>query len=91
MPYTYQGETIIIPEVTGDYCRTCAESLLDAGETDRVMRKMRSFSLHAWTSARAQTIPHPAKWRAPGTAGGFPGEYHKSCPGPDAFPSEHGD
>ncbi|MHB1495035.1 MAG: type II TA system antitoxin MqsA family protein, partial [Acidithiobacillus sp.] len=33
-----------IPGVTGDYCPACAESLLDASETDRVMREMRSFS-----------------------------------------------
>jgi HTH-type transcriptional regulator/antitoxin MqsA len=44
MPYTYKGETTIIPGVTGDYCPACAESLLDASETDRVMREMRSFS-----------------------------------------------
>lgn len=44
MPYTYKGETTIIPSVTGDYCPACAESLLDASETDRVMREMRSFS-----------------------------------------------
>ncbi len=42
--YTYKGETTIIPAVTGDFCPACAESLLDANETDRVMREMRSFS-----------------------------------------------
>jgi len=39
MPYTYKGEA-----VTGDFCPACAESILDATESDRVMREMRAFS-----------------------------------------------
>ncbi len=42
--YTYKGETTIIPAVTGDFCPACAESILDATESDRVMREMRAFS-----------------------------------------------
>ncbi len=42
--YTYKGETTIIPAVTGDFCPDCAESILDAAESDRVMREMRAFS-----------------------------------------------
>jgi len=44
LPYTYKGETSIISAVTGDFCPACAESLLDAAESDRVMREMRAFS-----------------------------------------------
>lgn len=42
--YTYKGETTIIAAVTGDFCPACAESALDAAESDRVMREMRAFS-----------------------------------------------
>lgn len=44
LPYTYKGETTTIPAVTGDFCPACAESILDAAESDRVMREMRAFS-----------------------------------------------
>ena len=42
--YTYKGETTIIAAVIGDFCPACAESVLDAAESDRVMREMRAFS-----------------------------------------------
>ncbi len=44
LPYTYKGETTLITSVTGDFCPACAESVLDAAESDRVMREMRAFS-----------------------------------------------
>ena len=44
LPYTYKGETTFIPAVTGDFCPACAESILDAAESDRVMQEMRAFS-----------------------------------------------
>lgn len=44
LPYTYKGENTLIPAVTGDFCPACAESILDAAESDRVMREMRAFS-----------------------------------------------
>lgn len=44
LPYTYKGETISIPAVTGDFCPACSESILDAAESDRVMQEMRAFS-----------------------------------------------
>lgn len=44
LPYTYKGETTSIPAVTGDFCPACAESILDAAESDRVMQEMREFS-----------------------------------------------
>ncbi len=42
--YTYKGETTTIAAVTGDFCPACAESILDASESDRVMQEMREFS-----------------------------------------------
>lgn len=44
LPYTYKGETTSIAAVTGDFCPACAESILDAAESSRVMREMRTFS-----------------------------------------------
>jgi HTH-type transcriptional regulator/antitoxin MqsA len=44
LPYTYKGETTLIAAVTGDFCPACAESILDAEESNRVMREMRTFS-----------------------------------------------
>eukprot|EP00887_Chlorella_sp_A99_P003766 scaffold31.g3766.t1 len=44
LSYTYKGETTVIAAVTGDFCPACAESVLDAAESNRVMRKMRAFS-----------------------------------------------
>lgn len=44
LPYTYKGETTAIQSVTGDFCPACAESILDATESKRVMREMRDFS-----------------------------------------------
>ncbi|MES3007089.1 MAG: type II toxin-antitoxin system MqsA family antitoxin [Pseudomonadota bacterium] len=44
LPYTYKGETTVVAAVTGDFCPACAESILDAGETNRVMREMSAFS-----------------------------------------------
>ena len=44
LPCTCKGETILIAAVTGDFCPACAESILDAAESNRVMREMRAFS-----------------------------------------------
>jgi HTH-type transcriptional regulator/antitoxin MqsA len=44
LPYTYKGESTVIAAVTGDFCPACAESILDAAESTRVMREMRAFS-----------------------------------------------
>jgi len=44
LSYTYKGEDTLIPSVTGDFCPACAESVLNASESDRVMREMREFS-----------------------------------------------
>jgi len=44
LSYTYKGETTVIAAVAGDFCPACAESVLDAAESNRVMREMRAFS-----------------------------------------------
>lgn len=44
LPYNYKGETAVIQAVTGDFCPACVESILDAAESDRVMKEMRDFS-----------------------------------------------
>jgi HTH-type transcriptional regulator/antitoxin MqsA len=44
LPYTYKGETTAIAAVTGDFCPACSESILDAIESNRVMRDMSAFS-----------------------------------------------
>jgi HTH-type transcriptional regulator/antitoxin MqsA len=35
MPYTYKGESTVIPGVTGDWCTACDEVLLGADESGR--------------------------------------------------------
>ncbi len=44
LPYTYKGETTVIPAVTADFCPACDESITDMAETDRVMREMRALN-----------------------------------------------
>lgn len=43
LPYTYKGEATVITAVTGDFCPACSESVLDAAESNRVMREMLAF------------------------------------------------
>ena len=43
LPYPYKGETTVIAAVPGDYCPACTESILDLGESRRVMREMQAF------------------------------------------------
>lgn len=44
LPYTYKGETTVIPAVTADFCSACDESITDMAETERVMREMQTFN-----------------------------------------------
>ena len=44
VPYTYKGESTILPQVTGDFCLACDESILDASESRRTMELMSAFS-----------------------------------------------
>jgi HTH-type transcriptional regulator/antitoxin MqsA len=42
--YTYKGDSIAIPEVTGDFCPACGESILDAAESARTSAMMLDFN-----------------------------------------------
>jgi len=44
MPYTYKGESTVLPQVTGDFCPACDESILDAAESRRTMNLMLAFN-----------------------------------------------
>jgi len=44
LPYTYKGETTVLPQVTGDFCPACDESILDAVESRRTMNLMLAFN-----------------------------------------------
>lgn len=44
LPYTYKGETTVIPAVTADFCTACDESITDVTETERVMNEMQAFN-----------------------------------------------
>lgn len=44
LPYTYKGETTMLPQVTGEFCSACDETVLDAGESRRTMELMLAFS-----------------------------------------------
>lgn len=44
LPYSYKNETLVIKGVTGEFCPSCSESILDLLESDRVMKTMRAFS-----------------------------------------------
>lgn len=41
--YTYNNETVIIPNVTGDYCHACDESITNSQESERIMNTMNEF------------------------------------------------
>ena len=44
MPYTYKGESTLIPSVNGDFCPSCGEVLLDAAESARASAVMLAFN-----------------------------------------------
>ena len=44
IPYTYKGEVTTIPLVTGDFCPTCGEAILDAAESTRTSALMLEFN-----------------------------------------------
>lgn len=39
--HTHNGQAAVIPAVTGDFCPACGKTILDANESNRVMRGMR--------------------------------------------------
>jgi HTH-type transcriptional regulator / antitoxin MqsA len=44
VPYTYKGETTVIPTVTGDFCPACGEAVLTMAESNRVSALMLEFN-----------------------------------------------
>jgi HTH-type transcriptional regulator/antitoxin MqsA len=44
LPYTYKGESTIIPGVTGEFCPACGEAILDAAESARTGSLMLEFN-----------------------------------------------
>ena len=44
LPYTYKGETTLIPAVTGEFCPACGEAVLDMGESMRSSALMIDFN-----------------------------------------------
>jgi HTH-type transcriptional regulator/antitoxin MqsA len=44
IPYTYKGESTVIPNVTGDFCPACGEAILDATESARTSAAMLDFN-----------------------------------------------
>ena len=44
MPYTYKGEKTVIPDVVGEFCPECGESVMDAEESSRVSATMLAFN-----------------------------------------------
>lgn len=43
LPYTYKGETTIIPSVTADFCPACGEVILNREHGDRYSELLRQF------------------------------------------------
>ena len=42
--YAYKGEVTVLPNVTGEFCPSCDESILDADESRRTMSLMLAFN-----------------------------------------------
>ncbi|WP_093557546.1 type II toxin-antitoxin system MqsA family antitoxin [Pseudoduganella namucuonensis] len=43
LPFTYRGFRTLIHGVTGDYCLSCGEGVLDTDEGDRYAAQIRAF------------------------------------------------
>lgn len=44
VPYTYKGESTLIPALTGDFCPACAEVVLNMAEANRYGLLVREFN-----------------------------------------------
>ncbi len=44
LPYTYKGETTVIPAVTGSFCPACGEAVLDMAESACTSAAMLEFN-----------------------------------------------
>lgn len=43
-PYTYKGQKTMIPAVSGDFCKTCGEVIIDKDDSARVSTAMLEFN-----------------------------------------------
>lgn len=43
IPHIYKSETIVIQDVTGDFCPACGETILEFAEANRVSKLMGEF------------------------------------------------
>jgi HTH-type transcriptional regulator/antitoxin MqsA len=43
VPFTYKGETTVIPSVTGDFCPACDEAIMDMAEADHYGEAVKAF------------------------------------------------
>lgn len=44
LPYTYKGKSMLITQVTGEFCSACGESVLTLEESERVSAAMLDFN-----------------------------------------------
>lgn len=44
IPYTYKGESTVIPQVLGEFCPACGEAVLERKESSRVSLLMLEFN-----------------------------------------------
>jgi HTH-type transcriptional regulator / antitoxin MqsA len=44
VPYTYKGESTVVPRVIGDFCPACGEAVLDAVESARASARLLEFN-----------------------------------------------
>jgi HTH-type transcriptional regulator/antitoxin MqsA len=44
IPYEYEGQSTVIPDVTGDHCQACGEWLFSDKESDRIAAAMLAFN-----------------------------------------------
>lgn len=44
IPYTYKGESTVIPAITGDFCPACGESVLDMTQSLRFGEAVTAFN-----------------------------------------------
>jgi len=44
MPYSYKGETTVIPDVEGEFCFACGEAVIGKSAADRLSSAMLAFN-----------------------------------------------
>ena len=44
LPYTYKGETTVLPQISGDFCPACGEGVVDSIDSHRISALMGDFN-----------------------------------------------